>query len=240
MARAAPLDLTLRAGEIVGLAGLDGQGQKELFQTLGGVTRPLAGVVRIGGVSANLSSPKGALRSGVGIAFVPEERKTEGIFANLTAATNIVLPKISQHSRGGLVTVGIERAAAAGAAEKVALAPRYLGFPVGHLSGGNQQKVLLARALMSGAKCLILFDPARGVDVGTKQAIYAMMRDFVANGGAILFYSSELSELVHLSTRCLAIYDGRITADILRVDLTEERLLVAAHGHDWQDQKMAG
>ncbi len=239
-ARIAPLDLTLRVGEIVGVAGLDGQGQKELFQTLGGVTRPTSGQVRIGGVPANLSTPRGALGSGIGIAFVPEERKTEGIFANLTSATNIVLPKISRQSRAGLVTAGTERAAAADVAEKVALAPRYLAFSVGNLSGGNQQKVLLARALMTGAKCLILFDPARGVDVGTKQAIYAMMRDFVAKGGAILFYSSELSELVHLSTRCLAIYDGRITANILRADLTEERLLAAAHGHDRQDQKMAG
>lgn len=238
--RNAPLDITLRAGEIVGLAGLDGQGQKELFQTLGGVTRPAAGQVRIGGALADLSSPRGALGSGVGIAFVPEERKTEGIFANLTSATNIALPKISEQSRAGFVTSGIESAAAAEAAQKVALAPRYMGFPVGNLSGGNQQKVLLARALMTGAKCLILFDPARGVDVGTKQAIYAMMRDFVAKDGAILFYSSELTELVHLSTRCLAIYDGRITADILRADLTEERLLVAAHGQDWQDHKMVG
>lgn len=238
--RVKALDLTLRAGEIVGLAGLDGQGQKDLFEALGGVHRPTGGEVRIDGVPANLSSPKAALHSGGGIAFVPEERKTEGIFANLTAASNIVLPKVSEQSRGGLVTAGLERRAAAQVAEKVALAPRYMGFAVGNLSGGNQQKVLLARALMTGAKCLVLFDPARGVDVGTKQAIYAMMRDFVAEGGAILFYSSELTELVHLSTRCLAMYDGRIMADIPRADLTEERLLVAAHGHDWQDQRIAG
>jgi len=91
--------------------------------------------------------------------------------------------------------------------------------------------VILARALMSGAKILILFDPARGVDVGTKQSIYAMMRDFVKSGGTILFYSSELSELVQLSSRCLVLYGGGIAAEVPRSKLDEELLLSAAHGH---------
>ena len=99
------------------------------------------------------------------------------------------------------------------------------------LSGGNQQKVLLARALMTGARILVLFDPARGVDVGTKQSIYQMMRHFAELGGAILFYSSELPELVQLSSRCLVLYDGRLAAEVPQEALSEARLLAAAHGH---------
>jgi len=229
--RVSGLDINLRAGEIVGLAALEGQGQQDLFRALGGAKKPRAGCVEAAGSPAILGSPRKALKSGAGIAFVPEERKTEGIFDNLSAATNIALPRLDRASVGGLINRRAERRLASEESGRVALAPRYLNFLVGNLSGGNQQKVLLARALMTGAKCLVLFDPARGVDVGTKQAIYAMMRDFATRGGTILFYSSELSELVHLSTRCLVMYDGRIVADLDRAELTEERLLAAAHGH---------
>lgn len=222
------LDLTLRAGEIVGVAGLEGQGQQHLFQTLGGVIASEAGRIRVCGHEIGHASPR--RMQAAGLAFVPEERKTEGIFANLTAAANIALPRLGEVAPHGLLTSAQERRAAASPAERVALADRYLGFSVGSLSGGNQQKVLLARALMSGARCLVLFDPARGVDVGTKQSIYAMMRRFVADGGTILFYSSELSELVQLCTRCLVLYDGRIVAEVPHERLSEESLLAAAHG----------
>lgn len=233
------VDLSLRAGEIVGLAALEGQGAQDLFRAMGGMAKPTEGVLKLNGEPVAFGAPKRIQQGGSGIAFVPEERKTEGIFANLTAATNIVLPKIAEAGTVGVVTTGQERRAAAEAAEGVALAPRYLGFTVGNLSGGNQQKVLLARALMTGAKCLVLFDPARGVDVGTKQSIYAMMRDFTAKGGSIFFYSSELSELVHLSSRCLVMYGGRFVADIPREKLTEEALVVTAHGHA-EDLEMVG
>lgn len=232
------LDLSLKAGEIVGLAALEGQGQQDLFRALGGAIKPEDGKITVGGQVVALGSPRRALRAGAGIAFVPEERKTEGIFANLTAASNIALPKIGRASHAGIVYAGLEKNVSAEVASKVAFSPRYLGFNVGSLSGGNQQKVLLARALITGAKCLVLFDPARGVDVGTKQSIYAMMRDYVVGGGTILFYSSELSELVHLSSRCLVMYGGRIVADVPRTELTEERLLAAAHGHS-QEMKVA-
>ncbi|WP_099825544.1 sugar ABC transporter ATP-binding protein [Oceaniglobus indicus] len=224
------LNLTLRAGEIVGVAALEGQGQQDLFQALGGVRKRASGDIIVGGRSAPLGTPGKAQRTAPGIAFVPEERKADGIFDNLTAATNIVMADFASRSTGAFVNARLERNRAAKSAERVALSPRYLGFEVGNLSGGNQQKVLLARALMTGAKILILFDPARGVDVGTKQSIYAMMDDFVANGGTILFYSSELTELVQLSTRCVVLYNGQVSAEVSRADMTEERLLAAAHG----------
>lgn len=228
------LDLSLRAGEIVGLAALEGQGQQELFRALGGVCKISRGQILVNGKPVNLSSPQRALHAGSGIAFVPEERKTEGIFESLSAAANITLPKISWASRFGVVHAKLEKKAASGVATQVALSEHYLDYSVENLSGGNQQKVLLARALMTGAKCLVLFDPARGVDVGTKQAIYTMMREFAAQGGVILFYSSELSELVQLSSRCLVMYGGRIVADMARTEITEEALLAAAHGHVYE------
>jgi len=228
------LDLDLRAGEIVGVAALEGQGQQDLFRVLGGVIPRRSGRIRVGGEEVALGSPGAARKAGPGIAFVPEERKTDGIFDNLTAAANIAMAQFAASSGARFVNRRMERSLAKASAARVALAPRYLDFEVGDLSGGNQQKVILARALMSGAKILILFDPARGVDVGTKQSIYAMMRAFVKSGGAILFYSSELSELVHLSSRCLVLYGGRIAAETPRSKLDEERLLSAAHGHHRQ------
>jgi ribose transport system ATP-binding protein len=225
------LDLTLKAGEIVGLAALDGQGQQDLLRALGGIGHPWGGQILVDGKPVSLGSPQGALKAGGGIAFVPEERKTEGIFECLSAASNIALPKISKASKLGVVYRKLEMKVAARVAGKVGLADRYLDFSVGNPSGGNQQKVLLARALMTGAKCLVLFDPARGVDVGTKQSIYAMMRDFAKQGGTILFYSSELSELVELGSRCLVMYGGQIVAEVPRERMSEEVLLAAAHGH---------
>jgi len=225
------LDLDLRAGEIVGVAALEGQGQQDLFRVLGGVIPRRSGRISVSGQDVVMGSPGAAQKAGAGIAFVPEERKTEGIFDNLTAATNIAMAQFAKQKRTHFVNGRIERSLAAASAARVSLAPRYLDFEVADLSGGNQQKVILARALMSGAKILILFDPARGVDVGTKQSIYAMMRDFVKSGGTILFYSSELSELVQLSSRCLVLYGGGIAAEVPRSKLDEELLLSAAHGH---------
>ncbi len=219
----------LRRGEILGVAALEGQGQRELFRMLGGAASAEAGVVEVDGQPARLTSPWQALRSGV--AFVPEERKTEGIFLGLSTASNISLPILDQVLRFGLIDRARERTQAAGAARLVDLAPRYLGMRISALSGGNQQKALIARVLLSGARILVLFDPTRGVDVGTKQVIYGVIRDFAVTGGSVLIYSTELSELVHLADRCLALYRGRIAGEVARHELSEERLVTLATGH---------
>ncbi len=160
-----------------------------------------------------------------------EKGKVGGGCGGLTAAANVSLPKVLQISKAGFLTYAQDANAITGPAKAVSLAERYFSFRVNDLSGGNQQKAVLARALMSGARCLVMFDPTRGVDVGTKQAIYAMMRDFADQGGSILVYSSELPELVNLCDACLVIYGGRIAAEVPRADLSEEYLLTAAHGH---------
>lgn len=224
------VDFTLHEGEILGFAALEGQGQADLFRALAGLNPKLGGTILLGGTPVRLTSPRKALASGIGVAFVPEERKVEGIFGGLRAAANISLPALGQIARGGLVSARRDAAAIADAARAVELSERYFGFRMNDLSGGNQQKAVLARALMTGARCLVMFDPTRGVDVGTKQAIYALMRDFADRGGAIVVYSSELSELVHLCDRCLVLYRGRVEATFDREALSEEILLSAAHG----------
>ena len=225
------IDFALRRGEILGFAALEGQGQSDLFRTLGGLNPHISGTILVGGKETELSSPRKTLSVEPRIAFVPEERKVEGIFGGLKTAENISLPALGRIARGGFVTARMDAEAITDAAEAVELSRRYFAFRMEELSGGNQQKAVLARTLMTGARCLVLFDPTRGVDVGTKQAIYALIRRFVEEGGAVAIYSSELSELVHLCDRCAVIYRGRVQAEFDRAALSEENLLTAAHGH---------
>ncbi|MCX5569870.1 sugar ABC transporter ATP-binding protein [Kaistia nematophila] len=221
----------LRQGEVLAVAALEGQGQRDLFRMLAGLAKPAGGVIRVDGKPTTLRNPQAALKAGRGIAYVPEERKTEGILSSLTAAGNITLPVAGRIARGGLVWSGLEAEAAASVAASVDLAARYLAFPIADLSGGNQQKALLARTLLTGASTLLLFDPTRGVDVGTKQSIYAAIRRFADAGGSVLFYSSELPEVTDLADRCLVLYGGRIFAEFSGDELEEQRLVGALVGH---------
>ena len=225
------ISLTLREGEILGVAGLEGQGQRALFRALVGLAPLASGSVKVDGASVRLSGPDVALKTGRGIAFLPEERKTEGIFPALATATNIVLPIVGRIGRAGLISERLERDAAAGSSSEVDLSPRYLDFRVGDLSGGNQQKAMLARAMRTGARILLLYDPTRGVDVGTKQSIYAAIRRFAESGAAVLLYSSELPELVHLADRCLVVYGGKIFAELTGADINERTMVAALTGH---------
>ncbi|WP_247997862.1 sugar ABC transporter ATP-binding protein [Brucella tritici] len=218
-------------GEIVGVAGLEGQGQRSLFRILSGLQTPDRGTIAIDGAQASYSSPRQALKAGSGIAYLPEERKTEGILAGLTAATNVVLPVLSRIAVAGFIRRGSEPRQAREQAAKVEMNERYLSFAIGDLSGGNQQKALIARTLASGAKTLLLFDPTRGVDVGTKQAIYAAIRAFADAGGAVLFYSSELPEIVQLADRCLALYQGKIEKTFEGDAIVEQQIVAAMIGH---------
>ena len=225
------MSFELRPGEILGVAALEGQGQQELFRMLVGIERPHSGRIEVYGAPVKFSGPRDALKIGSGIAYLPEERKTEGIFSGLSAATNVVLPVMGQAARGILISHGREISVAQAAADRVEMNPRYLSFPIGDLSGGNQQKALIARTLATGAQTLLLFDPSRGVDVGTKQSIYAAIRAFADDGGAVLFYSSELPEIVQLADRCLALYGGRITRRFKGAEITEQSLVAAMLGH---------
>lgn len=223
------VSFTLAQGEILGVAGLEGQGQSFLFKSLVGLNPLRSGRIEVLDTPVGLTSPRAALRAGV--VLVPEERKTEGIFNDLTTAANISLPVIGQASRFGMLRRRVERELVERVTPAVDLAARYLPLGIASLSGGNQQKAVLARALITGARCLLLFDPTRGVDVGAKQSIYRMIQQFAAGGGAVLFYSTELDELVHLCDRCLVVYRNRIAGEVPRERLSQELILSIASGH---------
>lgn len=221
----------LGEGEVLGVAALEGQGQRGLFRVLAGLDAPAGGTIEVDGKPASYGSPRAALGFGSGISYLPEERKTEGILAGLSAATNVVLPFLPRAGRCGLIGRHDEEKAALPAAQKVALNPRYLAFAIGDLSGGNQQKALMARTLGTGARTLLLFDPTRGVDVGTKESIYAAIRAFADSGGSVLFYSSELPEIVQLADRCLVLYGGKVFQNVEGDELAEQSLVAAMIGH---------
>ncbi|QYD71954.1 sugar ABC transporter ATP-binding protein [Paraburkholderia edwinii] len=222
------ITLSVGKGEIVGVAALEGQGQRDLFRMLAGLAPVRSGEIRVDGERVRLASPAAAAQAGIG--FVPEERKTEGVFLGLRTDTNMTLPVLGRLGRFGVINRAREKAAVDREAGRVDLASRYLKLKIGALSGGNQQKALIGRVLMSGARYLVLFDPTRGVDVGTKAVIYDLIRNFVAQGGAALVYSTELAELIHLVDRCVVVYGGRVAGEAAGEHLSEARLVALAAG----------
>jgi len=222
-----PATFSIRRGEVVGVAALEGQGQRVLFNALAGIARITAGEVRINGKSVKLGSPAVAKKHG--ISFVPEERKEEGLFFGLLTRANVSISNIGRVSRFGLIGRKVEIDGISPVSEAVDLPSRYHDLPVDALSGGNQQKALIARVLFAGAKCLLMFDPTRGVDVGTKQAIYSVIREAASEGKSILLYSTELRELTALCDRCVVIYDNRIVGECPAESLKEEELLETMH-----------
>lgn len=223
------VSLTVHEGEILGVAALEGQGQRELFRILAGLEKLEGGQVTTSGTPTKLTNPKEALNAGIG--FLPEERKTEGIFAGLRTASNISIAIAGKISKLGFIGTQSERSAVADIAAQLDLPVRFQSRAIEALSGGNQQKALLARVMVSGARHLVLYDPTRGVDVGTKQTIYANIRRFVENGGCALVYSTELAELVQLCDRCVVLYGGRVAAVYDGHEIQEERLVAAVTGH---------
>lgn len=221
----------LHKGEILGVVALEGQGQRELFRMIAGVDRADEGRIELNGQHVDFRSPAQALRAEPGIGFVPEERKTEGVFLGLTAQANISLSVIDQLHRFGIVDRRRERARVRSGAKNIDLAVRYLDQRVSALSGGNQQKALIGRVLLSGARILVMFDPTRGVDVATKQVIYGAIRQFVRVGGSVLIYSTEIPELVDLCDRCLVVYRGSVVGALERHQFSEQALLAMAMGH---------
>jgi ribose transport system ATP-binding protein len=171
--------------------------------------------------------------------LVPEERKSEGIFKDLGTAANISIPVINQASRFNFIQNKKERQLVKSVAARVDLNSRYLRSNINALSGGNQQKAILARSLIAKAQCLLLFDPTRGVDVGTKHVIYQVIRMFAREGGAAFFYSTELDELVHLCDRCLVIYRNAIVAEVTQEELAPHLLLSLAAGHNIEAYRTA-
>lgn len=228
---------SLREGEILGIAGLQGMGQLELFLSIFG-DRPLKrGHLSVNGEKVVFTTPRDAISARIGISLVPEERKTEGLFLHLTGTHNTTIPMVDRFTRLGLIDREMESEAVRRVFQQVNVADRAEWTQVGAFSGGNQQKIAIAKWLLTEARMLLVYDPTRGIDVGTKNEIYQLLRAYAEAGGAVLFYSTEIPELVHLSDRTLVFYAGAISAELTGKDLTEENILAAALGSS--PQKMA-
>ena len=222
--------LEVHEGEILGVAGLEGQGQLELFLSLYGMRRS-QGEITVSGRPRRIRSPRDALRAGIGLALVPEDRKTEGILPTLTIRENLSLPILSRLTRYGLLRRSVEQQNVQQTVTDLKIGRGDGEQPVSSLSGGNQQKVVVGKFLLTGARLLLLYDLTRGVDVGTKAEIFRMMQDLAGQGYGILFYSSDLAELINVPHRVAVMFDGTISGEFDQGDLDQEKLVAAMVGH---------
>ncbi|MFD9910561.1 sugar ABC transporter ATP-binding protein [Streptomyces sp. NPDC059063] len=219
----APLDLDLRPGEIVGLAGLVGSGRSEILETIYGARKPTAGHVRVDGRALRPGSVRAAVRAGLGLA--PEERKAQALLMLESVTRNVSVSSMSRYSYAGWLDRTKEREAARAVTRELSLRPDNPSVPVRTLSGGNQQKAVLARWLLRGCRVLLLDEPTRGVDVGARAELYAVVRRLADEGLAVLLVSSEVPEVLGLADRVLVLREGRVVHEAPARELDEHRVL---------------
>jgi rhamnose transport system ATP-binding protein len=222
------ISLTVRAGEIVGLAGLVGAGRTELARVLFGIAKSTEGEILLDGRRVAFKSPSEAMTAG--IAYVPEDRHQDGLVLDFSIADNITLPILTRLFRR-LVTRGrTERELAQGYVEQLRVRTTGVRQEVGALSGGNQQKVVIAKWLATKPRVLILDEPTRGVDIGAKVEVHRIVSELAASGLGIVMISSDLPEVLAMSDRVLVLHEGRLVAELSRSEATEERVMFAATG----------
>ncbi|MFD7091889.1 sugar ABC transporter ATP-binding protein [Streptomyces sp. NPDC059892] len=224
------ISFEVRRGEIVALAGLVGAGRSEVAQAVFGVDRADAGEVVVDGRSLPAGSPTAAMDAG--LALVPEDRRQRGLVMDMSIERNIALTGLGRLGRGGMVRRVLERGRAADWAVRLQLKYNRLADPVGVLSGGNQQKVVLAKWLATEPAVLIVDEPTRGIDVGTKAEVHRLLSSLAAEGLAVLMISSDLPEVLGMADRVLVMHEGRLTAEIPRAEATEEAVMAAATGRN--------
>jgi rhamnose transport system ATP-binding protein len=223
------VSLTVRRGEVLGVAGLVGSGRTELAELLFGLRRRDAGEVLVGGSPVAINSPAEAIAHG--IAYVPEDRRRHGIVVDMAVAVNTSLATLAAHSRRGLVSRRRERETAARFVSQLQIKASSVDVDVATLSGGNQQKVALARWLAAAPSVLILDEPTQGVDVGAKAEIHDLIRKMAARGVAIILISSEMTEVVGMSDRIVVLRSGAVAGELNRTDAQPEKVLALAVGH---------
>lgn len=239
--RLTDISFVARPGEVVGLGGLDGQGQRELLLALFGVLRGCTGEVMIDGQAVNLKSPAHARSGKIGMALIPEDRKTEGLMLPMTVRENLAFSAMDKVSRRGIIDREAEDRLLDEMVKLLAIKTAGLEIPVGSLSGGNQQKVVIAKWLMRHPRIILLNDPTRGIDVGTKQEIYQLLRRLADQGAAIIFYSTDYDELIGCCDRVLVLYDGAIKRELVGEEITEHALIASALNIDVAEAaRMAG
>jgi ABC-type sugar transport system ATPase subunit len=223
----AGVSLDVRAGEIVALYGLRGSGAESIVAVLGGHMRAAAGQLWVRGRQVPLPrSSRNSQRLGIG--YIPADRKTQGLALRLSVADNISLPNLRLVSRGGVITPRRQRAVVSPLIERLRVRLRTPEQPVGELSGGNQQKVLLASRLTQKAHILALQEPTRGVDVGARADIHQALRELADEGTAVLLFSSDVDEIVSVADRVLVVRDGRVVANLAGSEKTQANAVTAA------------
>ena len=216
----------LHKGEILGMAGLVGAGRTEVSQALFGVAPADEGTIEIEGRSVHITSPQQAMQ--YGLALVPEDRQHHGLVLPMDIADNVMLPRLSRFSRRGWLAAKQARQAAYEAATQLEVKATTVWQKARELSGGNQQKVVLAKWLSTSPRILILDEPTRGIDIGTKAAVHSLMGELAAQGIAILMISSELPEVLGMSDRILVMHEGHVTGLFDRAEATQEKIMTAA------------
>ncbi len=216
----------LHNGEVAGIVALEGQGQDELFAALAGAMKPAGGTIEVDGKPVSFSHPRDAIDQG--LAYVPGDR-SEALLMHRSVRENIALPFSAPVKRWGPINLGRERSVVGDAIARLQVDTR-AQREVQRLSGGNQQKVTIARWIAADARTILCFDPTRGIDVGTKQQIYTLMRELAAQGKSVLFYTSELAEIQLACDRAIVIFGGRVV-DVLPAEIADEAALTrAAYG----------
>jgi ribose transport system ATP-binding protein len=216
-----PVSFSIYPGEIVGLAGLLGSGRTEIAETIFGMRHPQSGTVSVNGKA--IHTTRGAIDAGV--ALVPEDRRTQGLVLDHSLLANFILPNLAFFTRRAFVRDGAGARAAKDYIQKLRIKVRAPDAPVRLLSGGNQQKIVLAKWLERKPRLLILDEPTMGVDIGAKSDILQIIRDIANGGAAVMVISSELEELLAMSDRILVIHDGKLVHDLNRKDIQSEEML---------------
>ena len=220
------ISFELHRGEILGMAGLVGAGRTNVARALFGVEPPTSGTIQIDGRHVEITSPQQAIN--LGLAYVPEDRQLHGLIPAMDITSNISLPILKEYSRRGWLQDKAERTAAFSAARQMEVRANSIWQIARTLSGGNQQKVVLAKWLSTKPRILILDEPTRGIDVGTKAAVHALMSKLAAEGIAILMISSELPEVLGMSDRIIVMHEGQMTGHFTRAEATQEKIIFAA------------
>ena len=221
------VDLRLHEGEVLGIGGLVGQGQSTLFLSLFGILRP-QGTILVHGRKRGIRNPRGAISNG--IALIPEDKGTQGLVTSMAIRENITLPILKSLSVRGLIRRGRERQVVQDLMRVLAVKAESMESRVGTLSGGNQQKVVIAKLWSTHPRIFLMYDPTRGVDVGTKTEIFHLVRDLAREGNGVLFYSTTTDELVNVCDRVLVMHDGRISEELAGPRLTKENIVRASLG----------
>jgi ABC-type sugar transport system ATPase subunit len=224
------IDLELRPGEIVGLAGLVGSGRTELARAIFGADPSDRGQILIDGEAVDVRSPREAIRHGIGL--VPEDRKAQALILDLTVRENISLANLGRLTRLGLVRLGLERKLGREFIDALRIRTPSLEQRVVNLSGGNQQKVVIAKWLALRPRVLIMDEPTRGIDIGAKAEVHGLMHELAKQGVAILMISSELPEILGMSDRILVMRQGHIAGELAREEANQERVMALATGID--------